>query len=170
MRAFVALLAAAMLLPSAHADDRRREYAPELNAFHNFSPAAALPARKYEQSGRQDPLQNQIGVHLDISTKHSVREGLHLADWARERTVGLRIGYRQSRDWDGEREDVNERRGLAELTFRGALAKQVGYRTASVSTIAICGAEPRSAIAIDSISTESSPPGGLFSSPTCRRS
>ena len=126
MRVFAAFLATAMLLPSAHADDRRREYAPELNAFHNFPRARLFLLANTSKVEGRDALQNQVGVHLDISTKHSVRQALHLADWARARTVGLRIGYRQSRDWDGEREDVNERRGLAELTFRGALPNKFG--------------------------------------------
>ena len=56
-----------------------------------------------------------------------------LADWARERTLGLRIGYRQLRLWEGERENVHERRGLAELTFRAdipfevSMANRLGY-------------------------------------------
>ena len=115
------LLAVTTVTSFAHADDRRREYTAEFNAFHNFSRTRLyLLANTSKVEGR-DELQNQLGVHFDVSTKRGLRERLNLADWARERTVGLRVGYRQMRNWDGEREDVNERRALAELTLQGTL-------------------------------------------------
>lgn len=117
----VAIMLAAIPL-HANADDDRREYAPELNAYHNFSAGARLfllaDTSKVES---EDAWQNQLGVHLDLSTKHTLREKLNLGDWARARTVGVRVGYRQSRAWDGEREDVSQRRVLLELTLRGSL-------------------------------------------------
>ena len=113
-------------MPFAHADDRRHEYSPEFNAFHNFGGMRLFLLGSTTKVEGVDALQNQVGAHLDISTKRGVRERLHLADWARDRTLGLRIGYRQFRAWDGEREGVNERRGLAELTWRGTLPNQFG--------------------------------------------
>ena len=65
-------------------------------------------------------------MNFDFSTKRGVRERLHIADWARARTLGLRLGYRQFRHWDGEREGVNERRALAEVTWRGTLPYEFG--------------------------------------------
>lgn len=124
IRIVAAVLTAAILSSFANADDRRREYAPEFNAYHHVPGGMRLfllaDTSKVEGS---DSLQNELGAHLDVSTKRALRETLHLADWARARTVGLRIGYRQLRGWDGEREDVNERRGLVELTLRGTLPK-----------------------------------------------
>ena len=127
------LLAVATLMSFAHADDRRHEYTAEFDAFHNLpNTRLFLLANTSKVEGR-DALTNQVGVHLDISTKRGVRERLHLADWARARTLGLRIGYRQMRLWDGEREDVHERRVLAEVTWRGtlpnkfAMAHRVGF-------------------------------------------
>src|SRR5688572_16392244 len=106
------LLAVASLTSLARAADRRNEYTPELDAFHNLSRTRLFLIASTSKVEGRDALQNQVGMHLDISTKRGLRERLHLADWARARTVGLRIGYRQFRHWDGEREDVNERRAL----------------------------------------------------------
>jgi hypothetical protein len=125
MRTVAAVLAMALLISCARADDRRREYAPELNAYHHLPEGMRLflLADTSKVEGR-DSWQNEMGAHLDISTKRAARARRHLADWARARKIGLRIGYRQLRTWDGEREDVEERRGLVELTLRGALPNQ----------------------------------------------
>lgn len=122
---FAILLAAVTLVPSARADERGREYAPEIDAFHSYSNGTRLflLADTTKTEGRET-WQNEVGVHLDVSTRRARRERVHLADWDRARTVGLRIGYRQLRVWEDERGDIDERRGIAELTLRGSLPNQ----------------------------------------------
>ena len=73
----------------------------------------------------EDSLKNQVGVHVDFTTKGDLREALHLRDWARERSTSLRVGYRRLRSWDGEREDVSERRAVLELTVRAELPRKL---------------------------------------------
>ena len=120
-------LVGVLVVPCVRAGDRNREYIPEFNAYHHFSNGTRLflLADTTKQEGKE-AWQNTLGVHLDISSKNARRQWVSLADWSRARTIGLRIGYRQVREWDDERQDTDERRGLVELTFRGVLPYKLG--------------------------------------------
>lgn len=124
-RVILATLAAATLLPVARASDRRHEFSPEFNAYHRFSDRTRLYLlAATTKADTEDSWENELGVHLDFSIQGSLREWLDLADWARDRSLSLRVGYRQLRAWDGEREGVHERRALLELTVRTQLSNR----------------------------------------------
>jgi hypothetical protein len=115
-------LAAAMIAPCTWAGDRH-EYEPELDAYYKFSDRMRLfLLADTTKTESVDALKNEVGAHLDLTLKRDFRERLHLADWARAHNVWVRVGYRQLRTWDGQREDVSEQRGLLELTIRMGLA------------------------------------------------
>lgn len=115
-----AALVAAILIPLAHASDRR-EYVPEIDLYHKLSERTRIfvlaNSAKVETA---DSWKNQLGVHFDFTAKGEL---LHPADSARARGISVRFGYRQLRTWDGQREGVSERRGLAELTVQTTLPK-----------------------------------------------
>ena len=67
---------------------------------------------------RLDRYKGQGGAYVDVTLKGALRERLHLADWARSRNIWVRVGYTQLRTWDGQFEDVSERRGVMQLTIR----------------------------------------------------
>lgn len=102
-------LVATILIPLAQASDRRREYVPEIDAYHKLSERTRLfVLASSTKVDTADSWKNQLGAHLDITT----------------RDMSIRFGYRQLRTWDGQREGVSERRGLAELTVQTALPKE----------------------------------------------
>jgi hypothetical protein len=123
-RAVFAMLTFASLMTLAWADDRQ-EYKPELDAYDKVSDRLRLfllaDTTKVES---QESLKDELGAHLDITLKGILRERPRMADWARDRSIWLRVGYRQLRTWDGQREDVSEHRGLLELTMRHGLTNE----------------------------------------------
>jgi hypothetical protein len=107
-----------MLAPLARADDRQ-EYVAELDAYHKLSARNRLfLTASVMDAESADSIKPEGGVYLDMTLKGELLERLHLADWARSRNVWVRIGYTQLRAWDGQFEDVGERRGVVQVTVR----------------------------------------------------
>ena len=104
-----AILAAAVAAPCAWAGDRRQEYQADFDAYHQLNEQFRLylsaSVTDVESAGSN---KGQGAAYLDITLKGIVRERLHMADWARERKVWLRVGYAQYRLWDSDIEDVSE--------------------------------------------------------------
>jgi hypothetical protein len=113
-----ALLACAIAEPLAWADDRQ-EYVAELDVYHKLSAQTRLfLTASATDAESTDSIKAEGGAYLDITLKGELRERLHLADWARSRPFWIRVGYTQLRTWDGQFEDVSERRGVLQLSAR----------------------------------------------------
>jgi hypothetical protein len=119
------MLLAVIMAPGVRADDKQ-EYVAELDAYHKLSAQTRLfltASLTDQETG--ETIKPEGGVYLDITLKGALRDRLHLADWARSRNVWVRIGYTQMRTWDGELEDVSERRGVLQVTVRAGSWKGV---------------------------------------------
>ena len=122
MRTFpslILIMLASVAGASAWAGDRRQEYQLDMDAYHQLNEQIRLylaaSVTDVESAGSN---KGQGAAYLDITLKGVVRQRLHMADWARERKFWIRVGYAQFRTWDGEFEDVSERRGVLQLTIR----------------------------------------------------
>jgi hypothetical protein len=102
---------------NARADDRQ-EYVTELDTYHKLSARTRLFLTASATDAQPaDSVKAEGGVYLDITLKGELSERLHLADWARSRPFWVRVGYTQLRTWDGQFEDVSERRGVVQVTM-----------------------------------------------------
>jgi len=115
----ILMLATVAAGPHARAGDRRQEYEVDFDAYHQLNEQFRLYlAASVTDVESQGSNKGQGAAYLDITLKGVVRERLHMADWARERKVWVRVGYAQYRLWDADIEDVSERRGVLQLTIR----------------------------------------------------
>ncbi len=118
LSAILAALGLVAAAPAARADDRQ-EYVAELEAYHKLSMQTRLLLTASATDAQPaDSIKAQGGIYFDITLKGDIRERLGLADWARSRPFWIRIGYTQLRGWDGQFEDVSERRGVLQLMAR----------------------------------------------------
>lgn len=116
---------AAFVTP-AHAADRGHEFVPEINAFVKLSDRTRLfLLGDATVSGSVDNTETEVGVHLDYTLTPVLRPALREADWVRERYLWSRVGYVVLGSPDGGASGPTERRGIAELTARVPLPREV---------------------------------------------
>jgi hypothetical protein len=115
----LALLAFAALAAQARADERQREFVPELNAYANLSDRTRLfVLSDVTRNTTADSTEGEFGVHLDYTLKPILRPELHDANWERNRYLWTRVGYVQLSTPDARSSGPTERRGIIELTGR----------------------------------------------------
>jgi hypothetical protein len=122
----LALLAFTAPSLPARADDRQREFVPEVNAYIKLSDRTRLFLLgdvTRNLSGGSD--EGEIGAHLDYTLKPIFRPELRDADWERNRYLWTRIGYVQLSNPDARSSGPTERRGIIELTARMPLPQEV---------------------------------------------
>jgi hypothetical protein len=110
----------------ACAADRGHEFVPELNAFIKLSDRTRvylLGDLTVSHPGGHD--ETEVGAHLDYTLTPLLRPALREADWARDRYLWARVGYVVLGSLDSAASGLTERRGVAELTTRTALAQEV---------------------------------------------
>jgi hypothetical protein len=117
-----ALLALAM---PAQAEDTRREFAPEANAYFKVSDLA----RVYLQAsvvGRltQNTTDGELGAYFDYTFKPIFRPELLDAQWERNRYLWARVGYLLGGGQEGLK-DFSERRVIVEATGRVLLGNEL---------------------------------------------
>ncbi|MBE0625213.1 MAG: DUF2490 domain-containing protein [Burkholderiales bacterium] len=123
---FLALLACAVLVAPARAEERQREFVPELNAYASFSDRTRLfLLADLTRNLTADTSESEFGAHLDYTLKPYFRPELRDANWERNRYFWTRIGYLQLGTPDKARTGPTERRVILELTGRMPLAQEV---------------------------------------------
>ncbi|MCI4431732.1 MAG: DUF2490 domain-containing protein [Burkholderiales bacterium] len=108
----------------ALAQDTRREFAPEGNAYFKVSDQA----RVYLQAsvvGRltQNITDGELGANFDYTFKPIFRPELLAAQWERNRYLWARVGYLLGGGQEGLK-DFSERRIIVQATGRGLLADE----------------------------------------------
>jgi len=120
------LLAFAAMAGPVRADDRQREFVPELNAYANLSDRTRLfLLGDVTRNTTADTSEGEVGAHLDYTLKPIFRPELHDADWERNRYLWTRVGYLQLSTPDKRSSGPTERRGIIELTGRIPLPQEV---------------------------------------------
>lgn len=123
--AILAFAALAALAAQARADDRQREFVPELNAYANLSNRTRLfVLGDVTRNTTADSTEGEFGVHLDYTLKPIFRPELRDADWERNRYLWTRVGYVQLSTPDQRSSGPTERRGILELTGRIPLPQE----------------------------------------------
>ena len=122
----VALAALAVWAGPARADDRQREFVPELNAYANLSDRTRLfLLGDVTRNTTAGATEGEVGVHLDYTLKPILRPELNEANWERNRYLWTRVGYLQLSTPDKRSSGPTERRGILELTGRIPLPQEV---------------------------------------------
>lgn len=126
-RVATGVLVFVVMVPRAWADDRQ-EYVAEFEAYHKLSAQTRLfLAARATDAEPADSIRAEGGVYLDVTLQGKIRERLNLADWARSRNIWVRVGYAQLRNWDGQFDDVSERRGVLQVTVRAGSWKDFQF-------------------------------------------
>ena len=104
------------LVVRAPAADTNTQFAPEVWGYLDISDRARLfflasLSDNVSQSARDET----VGVHLDFALKPILRRRLRVADWAREKYLWVRVGYR--RNFGGSTRET----GVLEANSRFAL-------------------------------------------------
>ena len=121
-----ALVACAVLTAQARAEDRQREFVPEVNAFVKLSDQTRLfLLADVTRNLAANTAEAEYGAHLDVTFKPIFRPELHAANWERNRYLWTRIGYVQLGSPDKGSSGPTERRGIVELTGRMPLPQEV---------------------------------------------
>jgi hypothetical protein len=111
-----AVLALAAAGGPARAGEASRELAPEFNAFVKLSDRSRLYLlADVSHTSPDDSSVGELGVHLDYTLVPIARAELREADWARNRYLWVRVGYREIDSIDGRAEPSREHR----LQFEG---------------------------------------------------
>ena len=98
------------------AADTNTQVAPEMWAYLDLSDRARLFfLSSFTDNITKDARDETVGVHLDIALKPILRRRLRVADWAREKYLWVRVGYR--RDFGGSTGET----GVLEANSRFAL-------------------------------------------------
>jgi hypothetical protein len=122
----LALAALAALAGLARAEDREREFVPELNAYAKLSDRTRLfVLGDLTRNTTAGATEGEFGVHLDYTLKPIFRPELHDADWERNRYLWTRVGYVALSTPDERSSGPTERRGIIELTGRIPLPQEV---------------------------------------------
>ena len=103
-----------------------REVVPELNAYIKLSDQARLfLLADVSRTSPDDATNGEIGIHFDYSVPPILRNELRDADWARDRYLWFRVGYRRIASIDGRADGTQENRVLLEGTARFKLPLDV---------------------------------------------
>jgi len=122
----LAYAALAALAAQVRAEDRQREFVPELNAYANLSDRTRLfLLADLTRNTTAGATEGELGVHLDFTLKPYFRPELHDANWERNRYLWTRVGYVALTTPDKRSSGPTERRGILELTGRIPLPQAV---------------------------------------------
>lgn len=115
-----ALYALAGLVAPLQAEDRSREFVPEVNAFLKFTDSARLflLGDLTRDVTENETVEKELGLHLDLTLKPLLRPRLGDANWARDRYLWTRVGYSVLNGPDRRGRSPTERRGIFEVTAR----------------------------------------------------
>ncbi len=103
-----------------------RELVPEFNAYFKLSDQTRVFVLAAVTRATPDATTNgELGVHLDYTLMPILRRELRDADWARNRYLWVRVGYRHAGSIDGRSAEFKEQRLLLEGTGRVELPQQV---------------------------------------------
>jgi hypothetical protein len=130
----VVCLTALVAVPPARAEaesegtssSSSREVVPELNAYVKLSDRARLfLLADVSRTSPDDATNGEIGIHFDYSVPPLLRSDLREADWARDRYLWFRVGYRRIASIDDRDDGTRENRVLLEGTARFKLPHAV---------------------------------------------
>jgi hypothetical protein len=86
-----------VIVMSALAADTNTQFAPEMWAYLDLSDRARLFfLSSFTDNITEDTRDETVGVHLDLALKPILRRRLRVADWAREKYLWVRVGYRRN--------------------------------------------------------------------------
>jgi hypothetical protein len=110
------------------APDRTREVVPEFDAYVKLSDQARLfLLADVSRVTPEGVVKGEAGVHFDYTLKPFLRSALADADWARNRYLWVRIGYRWLGSIDGRPDGFRENRVLLEATARHELPQEIWF-------------------------------------------
>jgi hypothetical protein len=105
-----------LIVMRTSAADTNTQVAPEIWAYVDLSDRARLFfLSSFADNITTDARDETVGAHLDISLKPLLRRRLRVADWAREKYLWVRVGYR--RNFGGSTRET----GVIEANSRFAL-------------------------------------------------
>ena len=137
-----------VIVMSALAADTNTQFAPEMWAYLDLSDRARLFfLSSFTDNITEDTRDETVGVHLDLALKPILRRRLRVADWAREKYLWVRVGYR--RNFGGSTRET----GVLEANSRLHCRLGSGQRAAFARTSATRLADSRCARAIVWISS-----------------
>jgi hypothetical protein len=120
------LLPWSVLAGTSEASDRARAFVSEVDAFFKTSERTRVFLLwDSTRNHTTDTIDNEFGLHLDLTLKPAFRSDLQGADWARNRYLWTRVGYQQLGSPDSRGFGPTERRAIAELTGRIPLPQEV---------------------------------------------
>lgn len=121
-----AILACSALPGPTRAEDHTRAFVPEIDAYFKTTERTRVYLLWDSTRNRAtDTVDNEFGVHLDLTLKPALRPDLHAADWARNRYLWTRVGYLQLGSPDNRGFGPTERRAIVELTGRVPLPQEI---------------------------------------------
>lgn len=125
-RLIAAAIALAALAAPAQSGERGHEVEPEFNAYIKLTDRARVYLlADLTVAKPADATDAELGVHVDFTLAPLLRPLLRDADWARERYLWMRLGYRLMGSPDHGGTGPGERRGIAEITARMDLPQAV---------------------------------------------
>jgi hypothetical protein len=99
---------------------------PELDAYIKLSDQARMfLLADVSRLSPEDVTNGEIGIHFDYSVSPILRSELRDANWARDRYLWFRIGYRRIASIDGRADGTHENRLLLQGTGRFRLPQDV---------------------------------------------
>jgi hypothetical protein len=102
------------------------EVVPEFDAYIKLSGQARLfLLADVARLSPDDVTNGEVGIHLDYTLKPILRAQLREADWARDRYLWVRVGYRRLGNLEGNAGGASENRLLLEGTGRFELPHEV---------------------------------------------